>query len=146
MRNTNFGNRNQSSRGNQENPTDAYRKFYSNDLMEKILVFKSSPSNEVVDKIKGFMNEYSKDISTHQLRNIFQEIKRSKLIELPLKRPKLVYVAARSEKSNIGLKALTLLIDDLIVKINDDSKLDSVKMFLEANVAYHKYFSEQSKN
>lgn len=82
----------------------------------------------------------NKNISTTQIRGIFNEVKRlpdsfeSSKKDLNLLRPKLAYQKGRFEV----LEPLTKILIELIKKVNDDLTLKGFKEFFEAIIAYHK--------
>lgn len=85
-------------------------------------------------------------ITSSQIRKVFSRVKRIKsddLDELQMLRPQLAYMAGRAEqgKSPNGprTKAFAILLDELIQKVDNESKLNSFKQFFEAVVAYHKF-------
>jgi len=105
--------------------------------------------NELIDSLKKYLCEqisppkgrpYKRftKITSSQLRNIFLIIKKSKMDNLMLVRPKLAYVAGRAD--NDETKELVFLFEELIKAVNDEEKLKNLKLFFEAVIAYHKYF------
>lgn len=95
--------------------------------------------NAYIDKLKEFVGDIKGDITTSQLRNAFSRIKPMRdPKELPLLRPNLAYVAARSKSDN--MKLLMQLVDDLIPGVDSEDKLAEFQRFFEAVIAYHKYF------
>lgn len=81
-----------------------------------------------------------KDISTSQIRGIFNRVKRlsddfeASKKDLNLLRPKLAYQKGRFEV----LEPLTSVLIELIKKVNDNKTLEGFKEFFEAIIAYHK--------
>jgi len=97
-----------------------------------------------LESIQKFMYYNVKDITTSQLRNIYNlvlDVKRDGNYSLlSLKRIKLAYIAGRTDKS--GLKKLIEFLDVLFQEVNSDkNKFESLRAFSEALVAYHKYYS-----
>ncbi|MBD3214982.1 MAG: type III-A CRISPR-associated protein Csm2 [Candidatus Lokiarchaeota archaeon] len=82
------------------------------------------------------------DISTSQIRGIFQVVKRlpenyeESKVDLNLLRPKLAYQTGRFDE----LKPLAMVIDALIKKVGNDETLKGFKEFFEAIIAYHKAY------
>lgn len=81
-----------------------------------------------------------KGISTSQIRGIFNMVKRlpddfeASKKDLNLLRPKLAYQKGRFEV----LEPLTIVLIELIKKVNDNKTLEGFKEFFEAVIAYHK--------
>jgi CRISPR-associated protein Csm2 len=82
----------------------------------------------------------NKDISTSQIRGIFQRVKRlpdsweEAKVDLHLLRPKLAYQTGRFEE----LAPLSAVLAHLIKLIDGDDTLHGFKEFFEAILAYHK--------
>jgi CRISPR-associated protein Csm2 len=107
---------------------------------EKILLT-NRDENAFIEKLKEFIRENAKQISTSQLRNIYTKIKKLKdnsLKEVYTLRPKLAYVYGRSD--SIGMKKLLVLLDDKIKAIKTKNELEQFKSFFEAIIAYHKFY------
>jgi CRISPR type III-A-associated protein Csm2 len=97
-----------------------------------------------IDVIKKFMADNYKDITSTQLRNIFNEIKRGEKGTLMLKKAKLAYIAGRTKSTEKGMHAFIKLIDLLIDKVceNKDVEYEGFLTFFEASLAYHKYYEK----
>ncbi|MFN3315613.1 MAG: type III-A CRISPR-associated protein Csm2 [Raineya sp.] len=110
-------------------------------LETELLKFKESAKiDEIFAKTEEFVKDYAKNITTHQLRNIFQEIKKAKdLASLKLIRPNLAYIAGRLDGKAENAKSFVAFIDSLIKEVKDDKQLENFKDFMEAVVAYHKF-------
>jgi CRISPR-associated protein Csm2 len=110
----------------------------------EILSKKKLDYNDYIRKVKAYAEATSKEITTTQLRNIFSriiKIKISNIDDLHVLRPKLAFVAGRSDNK---MKTLVFLLDCLITKIdNDPEKLRQFQDFFEAIVAYHKYYEHE---
>jgi CRISPR-associated protein Csm2 len=108
-------------------------------------VLHTSDYQQLIDLVKTYTRELvDKNISTHQLRNIFNEANRAKSAsELWKLEVKLAYLAGRNE-SNRKFKDFTEMLTRLIRATNDDT-LRNFKEFLTALVAYHKYHEKFSK-
>jgi CRISPR-associated protein Csm2 len=82
------------------------------------------------------------DISTSQIRGIFQNVKRlpddfeKSKKDLNLLRPKLAYQKGRFSQ----LTPLTEILTHLIKQVNNDLTLKGFKEFFEAILAYHKSY------
>ncbi|WP_051296317.1 type III-A CRISPR-associated protein Csm2 [Eisenibacter elegans] len=117
--------------------------FFKNGLKSELLKFKQSDKIDAIfEKTEDFVEEYGKDVSTHQLRNIFQEIKKAKdVASLKLIRPNLAYIAGRLD--NIKAKTFVAFLDSLIKEVKDETTLENFKDFMEAIVAYHKFYGSK---
>jgi len=115
-------------------------KFFGN-LKQELLKFKQSQKiDELFTRIEEFVKEYAKDLTTHQLRNIFQEIKKANdIASLKLIRPNLAYIAGRLDGNKKNEKTFVAFLDSLIKEVKDDNHLENFKDFMEAIVAYHKF-------
>lgn len=113
------------------------------ELKNEILQFKQSKRiDDLFSKTEEFVQKYGKDVTTHQLRNIFHDVKKAKdIMELKLLRPNLAYIAGRLENEN-G-KTFVALIDALIKEANEKN-IDSFKEFMEAIIAYHKFYGRKN--
>ncbi len=120
-------------------------KKYFGELKRELLKFKQSTKiDEIFATTESFVRKYGKDITTHQLRNIFQEIKKAKdLASLKLIRPNLAYIAGRLEGKAENAKSFVAFIDSLIKEVKDESQLENFKDFMEAVVAYHKFYGNK---
>jgi CRISPR-associated protein Csm2 len=116
--------------------------FFKNGLKSELLKFKQSDKIDAIfEKTEDFVEEYGKDVSTHQLRNIFQEIKKAKdVASLKLIRPNLAYIAGRLDNKLRKARAFVAFLDSLIKEVKDETTLENFKDFMEAIVAYHKFF------
>ncbi len=123
-------------------------KKYFGELKPELLKFKQSTKiDEIFATTENFVQERGKDITTHQLRNIFQEIKKAKdPASLKLIRPNLAYIAGRLEgkaENAKNAKSFVAFIDSLIKEVKDESQLENFKDFMEAVVAYHKFYGNK---
>ncbi|MCF8222296.1 MAG: type III-A CRISPR-associated protein Csm2 [Bacteroidales bacterium] len=112
---------------------------------EKLLEFanKGSDTGLIIDEIKEFVRHNGKSISSSQLRNIYGKVVSIDDVDITgiqLLRPKLAYVAARQDKQDARI--FVEYIDELISKINNESHVKSFKIFMEAIVAYHKFYAK----
>lgn len=88
---------------------------------------------------------YFEDISTSQLRKIYDRVKRfeikesSSFVELNLIKAQIAYAAGREKK----LRRFYNIIEQLISETNDKSKLKRFKNFFEAVVAYNRFYTEK---
>lgn len=116
-------------------------------LKNEIFQFeKSQKIDELFQKTEEFVKNYGKDVTTHQLRNIYQEIKKANsLMDLKLLRPNLAYIAGRLEPKNINGKIFTAFIDSLIKELKESGEVENFKSFMESVVAYHKFYHGSNK-
>lgn len=121
---------------------------YLKDHLSDILSFKNTENiNELLDKLQNYVEKCGKDVTTHQLRNIFSKIKTSTkktARELQLIRPHLAYIAARQGDKN-DAKRFVQFLEDIIRKVSDDNQVEHFVAFLEAIVAYHKFYHGNKK-
>jgi CRISPR type III-A-associated protein Csm2 len=132
-------NQNQQNKSFTELAKEAKEHF--GDLEPELLKLKQSTKiDDVFERIETFVQKYAQDITTHQLRNIFKEIKTAKDVQaLKLIRPQLAYIGGRLDnKKNIG-KSFVAFLDGLIKEVKNDAHLENFKDFMEAIVAYHKF-------
>lgn len=89
-------------------------------------------------------------LSTSQIRNIFNEIKRMRRYEeskndLLLLKPKLAYTAGRHGKMQQGklvgpVPDLSRVLTACIDNVKDSTSFENFKDFFEAILAYHRYY------
>ncbi len=102
----------------------------------------------IVERIQKFMHYNYDDITSSQLRNLFNQVLDvNRPEEIILKRIKLAYISGRTnKKNNPGMSNFLDLLDELFSKVNTDDdteseeRLKGLKTFFEAAVAYHKYY------
>jgi len=113
-------------------------------LKQELLKFKQSQKiDELFAKTEEFVQQYAKDLTTHQLRNIFQEIKKANdITSLKLIRPNLAYIAGRLDANKKNEKTFVAFLDSLIKEVKNDNHLENFKDFMEAVVAYHKFYGK----
>lgn len=97
---------------------------------------------ENINSIQQFLHYNYRDITASQLRNVFNLIKDAVTPdELELKRIKVAYIAGRTDKKKNGMHDLLEIVDRMIESVKgDENKLKGLKLFIEACVAYHKYY------
>lgn len=102
------------------------------------------------------MLELNKNITAHQVRNIFDLINEiepsaiqndTALKDLNKLRPKLAYIGAR--QTNMDGKIIVQVLDDLIIHITDNNQKDQIqneiaglRYIMESIVAYQKFHSK----
>lgn len=118
---------------------------FGNTYADLLQMHASKQPDELVDKIKDFVKEEGKSatVTTHQLRNIYDKVKsltvdEAGLTELKLLRPMLAYIAARQTT----MRPMTALFDDLIKSATKPADVRGMKDFMQAVVAYQKYFEK----
>lgn len=117
---------------------DTLRQIFGNDYVKAILEPSVEGYDRFLDQVKNFVQKNARNITTHQLRNIFSRVKHASTPhDLSILRPQLAYVAGRSEKRE--MRTLVVLLDDLIRAV-DARRLEAFKRFYEAIIAYHKYY------
>jgi CRISPR type III-A-associated protein Csm2 len=99
----------------------------------------------IINNIKTYVKGAGGALSTHQLRNVFGEVKKAKdVIAFQLIRPNLAYIAARQDKNADGAREMVEFLDEMIQGINAPEDIEGGHHFFEAIVAYHKLY--HSKN
>ena len=125
--------------GEQRTKENIIRAF-GKDYTRLILDFKKDEYNHLVGKVKEYVERNARSITTSQLRNIFGKVLRAKEpFDVYQLRPKLAYVAGRSDKWQ--MKELVFLLDELIQSIQNKDQLKNFKDFFESIIAYHRYFN-----
>lgn len=113
------------------------------------------PTEKEITNLKEFFKTNYGDISASQLRNLYDEVKRSNINNIALIKIKLAYIASRTELRKKGYHAFIILYSRLIDKaIELHGKMDEEKVdyhkglvtFLEASIAYQKYFEKLKNN
>ncbi len=123
--------------GNQ--PRSQQNNSPSNKELEKIALSLNQETDLVnyddyCEKIKTYMEKNKRKLTSTQLRNIFNRVRKMKEpIELKKLRPILVYFGARN-----NIEFFTNLLEEIIKKVNDKATLESFKEFLKIAVAYRK--------
>lgn len=107
-----------------------------------LLEMHTKVKEENINSIQQFLHYNYKDITISQLRNVFNLIKDAENTDqLELKRIKLAYIAGRTDKKKNGMHTLLEIVDKMIETVNrNETKLKGLKIFIEACVAYHKYY------
>ena len=114
--------------------------FRSDDYVALILNPLKGDYNEYIERVKAFVEERAKQITTSQLRNIFTRVRSAKRpADLYVLRPRLAYVAGRSDREE--MRELVVLLDDLIREVKEEAQVADFRNFFEAVIAYHKYYN-----
>jgi CRISPR type III-A-associated protein Csm2 len=117
---------------------ESLRRIFGSDYVKTILEPSEEGYDGFLDRVKTFVQQNARNITTHQLRNIFSRVKHAtRPHDLSILRPQLAYVAGRSDKWE--MRMLVVLLDDLIRAV-DERRLEAFKRFYEAIIAYHKYY------
>jgi CRISPR-associated protein Csm2 len=120
----------------------AIREVFGTDYVQVIL-HPDSDYNGFLEKLKSYVSRRARNITPHQLRNIFSRVKAAKAPgDLYRLRPQLAYVAGRAERDE--MRELVVLLDDLIKQVDSPETLRNFRSFYEAVIAYHKYFDTGS--
>lgn len=130
----------QNSKWTELQATEEIHRQLGQDYVNSILSVRKDDYNTYIDKVKKYMQENARNISTSQIRNIFSRIRSiQNYHELALLRPKLAYISGREER-NDAMKTMLYLLDRLMVAVDSEEKLRQFQDFFEAVVAYHKYW------
>jgi CRISPR type III-A-associated protein Csm2 len=107
-----------------------------------LLEMHTNVKEENINRIQHFLHYNYGDITASQLRNVFNLVKDAETPdELELKRIKVAYIAGRTDKKKKGMHALLEIVDKMIESVKGDkTKLKGLQLFIEACVAYHKYY------
>lgn len=114
------------------------QQFLIDHLEEGLLNLSKSPqAAQIITCISAYVKEKCGDLSTHQLRLLYMEVKKVQdPIGLQLIRPNFAYMSARQNRP--GAKKAVDFFDEIIQKVDNPAKLEEFKNFMEAIVAYHK--------
>jgi CRISPR-associated protein Csm2 len=121
---------------------DVSNQFFNENFSELLNMSKTQNLNAILSDIEKFVSNEGKNLSTSQLRNIYDKAKKATTVnELKLIRPNLAYIAGRS--SNDKEKGLLAFIDLVIKEVDSDQKVKEFNTFFESVVAYHKFYGKQ---
>lgn len=125
-----------------------FKEYFSDNPIEFILAKRKNTEDIdiFINKIESFIFNVRNEISTSQFKRIYSEVRRlsaADIAKIKLIRIQLAYIAGRNEKSPATQK-LCSLIDSLIQNLNTDN-LNEFRIFLEAIIAYHKYYNPKAK-
>lgn len=116
--------------------------YFSKNFSELLNMSQTQNLDVILSEIEKFVSNEGKNLSTSQLRNIYDKAKKvTNENELKLIRPNLAYIAGRS--TNEKEKGLLAFIDLLIKEVNSDQKVKEFLTFFESVVAYHKFYGKQ---
>jgi CRISPR-associated protein Csm2 len=106
-------------------------------------IIKEGNAKELNEFAKKKGEELVKEkLSTSQIRAVLSEIQRIHEFDknkLQLIRPKLAYAAGRHAKIK-GVRIFQELVDKAIEMVEDQETFENFRNFVEAIVAYHRYF------
>jgi CRISPR type III-A-associated protein Csm2 len=95
--------------------------------------------DSLLSAIENFVKGVGIKVSTSQLRNVYDcIIKAHNVNEMKLIRPKLAYIAGRGKQDE---KKFFGFIDGIIKNIKTNDQRENFKVFFEAVVAYHKFYT-----
>ena len=121
---------------------DVRNQYFNENFSELLNMSKTQNLDAILSAIEKFVSNEGKNLSTSQLRNIYDKAKKmTNLNELKLIRPNLAYIAGRS--NNDKEKGLLAFIDLLIKKVDSEQKVKEFHTFFESVVAYHKFYGKQ---
>ena len=142
MANTNYYSSRKEKKSFGELGEEVKNKFFKDDFDELLNMSKTTSLDKILNKIEDFVKMEGSNLSTSQLRNIYDKsIKSESQNELKMIRPNLAYIAGRSTSD--GEKSLLAFIDVLIKSVKSDEQVKEFKTFFEAVVAYHKFYGKQ---
>ena len=87
-------------------------------------------------------------LTTSQIRNILDDVQRMKKEDIEsgkheLLRPKLAYIAGKSDKNNYSIRGLREILDFALQNVGKDfNKFENFRNFFEAIVGYHRFYSK----
>ncbi len=141
-------NNRQNSYENQETQEEKY-------IKANIFKFKydSGVYGEFIENVKRYVQYNKGKITTSQIRNIFDKIKKTsssidvkeydktdKIIEIYSLRPKFAYIGGRQQ----NIKGFTDLLDECVKEIKTNKDVISFYEFVEAVVCYLKYYGDKN--
>lgn len=115
--------------------------YFSKNFSELLNMSNTENLDSILSAIEKFVAQEGKNLSTSQLRNIYDKTKKTTNVnELKLIRPNLAYIAGRSNNDNE--KKLLAFIDLLIKELNSN-QVKEFHIFFESVVAYHKFYGKK---
>lgn len=100
---------------------------------------------ELLDRIKSFVENNYKGVTASQLRNIFSRLKTARnAAAVQRLRPNIMYIIARQD-GKPEAQRLMYVVEDLMRQTETDDQVRGLQKFMESIVAYHKFF-EVTKN
>jgi CRISPR type III-A-associated protein Csm2 len=96
--------------------------------------------SSLLEALSMYVKSNGSKVNSSQLRNIFSKVLLAeKVLDIQLIRPKLMYVAAR--QTNFEAKKVVEFLELVASKVKTDVEMKNFQIFMEAFVAYHKYFN-----
>lgn len=121
-------------------------KVMINNLKSKISLLINPEKNtqevkDVINDIEKLVNEYSKDITYTQIRNLYGIITEThSLTDLHRIRHRIAYIQAKQVKSD-GKKFVEFIVE-IIKTVNEDREYKEFKNLMETIVAYFKLYGK----
>jgi len=117
-----------------------YKKYFK-DRDVSILEYQEGNNVDIfIQQVEKFVEEKGKQLSTTQLRNIYDRVLNAKdIISLKMIRPQLAYLAGR-ERGVEGKELLSFI--DILIKETTTESMENFKQFMQMVVAYHKYYGK----
>jgi CRISPR type III-A-associated protein Csm2 len=96
--------------------------------------------SSLLEALSMYVKSNGSKVNSSQLRNIFSKVLLAeKVLDIQLIRPKLMYVAAR--QTNFEAKKVVEFLELVASKVKTEVEMKNFQIFMEAFVAYHKYFN-----
>ncbi len=115
-------------------------------LKDNVLELDEADYDKFCDVAKDYAQDLKEgELTTSKIRKVYSRIMNTKNPrELKMLRPQFAYTAGRAKDEEIGVKDFMDLLDYLAREMNEESQeqLDNFKKFMEAVVAYRKYFGD----
>ncbi len=122
------------------NELNKIKEGYPDKLLQFAKLNDPEEAKNAVDFLKKFVIKFAVDISTSQIRNLYDKVRlASNETELQLLRPQITYLLARQQNPN-KVKGFFITLDYLISK---NILLTDFQKVFEAIVAYHKYYGKK---
>jgi CRISPR type III-A-associated protein Csm2 len=111
-----------------------------NRISDILKMGQSEDLSTLLTDISEFVKNRGSKVNASQLRNIFSKVLLAeKVLDVQLIRPKLMYVAAR--QTNVEAKKVVEFLELVASKVKTEVEMKNFQIFMEAFVAYHKYFN-----
>lgn len=124
---------------------EAARQHFGDQYAFLLRMKKSNDLDSLIERLQGFVEQKGGGtVTTHQLRNIYDRAKKLKpgqLQDLKMLRPMFAYIGAR----NKDMRKLTDVLDDLVKSAKTDEELAGFQEFMQAIVAYQKFFEKKNQ-
>lgn len=125
------------------NKSNSLLQRYFGDATNELLQMEASTDLDgLLTKIQNFVSGEGGDtVTTHQLRNIYDRVKplkKGEISKLKMLRVQLAYISAR----HTAMRNMVEVLDDLIKIAKNDQDLAGFQQFMQALVAYQKYYEK----